>query len=330
MRDELFNMKRIFNFSSLLSIVAALPLAATAQTADFMELRNESTLARSFDLPTLGAPQILGTAAQRTSISWDLANEYVTDSTARESVVLDGESQTLRLRWRQGLGRNLEWGLELPWIFRGGGFLDEPIDRWHQFWGLPSGGREQAPPHQVRFQYRADGETLLDLQQGGNGIGDLRASGGWQLAPGWALRANLQLPTGDDASLEGGAWGAAGWLDAALPFRTGSRWSGYVSAGGSWHEPQGPLSSMQRSAVGLVGGGLGLRFAERWQLLGQWYAHTALYESTALTPFREALQAGLGLRYTLGAGTRIDLAFQEDPITQSSPDFALHLSVQML
>jgi hypothetical protein len=323
-------MKRLFNLLSLTLVSMGLSMPATAQLPAFPELRNEATLARAFDLPALGAPQILPAGAHSASVSWDLANEYLGHDTPGESLVVDGESQLLRLRWRQGLGSGLEWGLELPWVFRSGGVLDGPIESWHRFWGLPNGGREQAPQNRYRLEYRSDGQTLLDLQQGGNGIGDLHVSAGWQLAPRWALRANLQLPTGDADTLEGGAWGAAGWLEAALPFPTGSRWSGYVSAGGSGHEPQGPLASMQQHLVGLLGGGLGLRFTDRWQLLGQLYAHTALYEGSSLAPFGEALQAGLGLRYTLHSGARIDLGFQEDPITQSSPDFALHLSLALL
>jgi len=307
-----------------------LPSTALAQSDTFMELRNEASLARAFDLPSLGAPQVLAAGSRAWSLSWDLANEYTADSNARESVLLDGESQLLRLRWRQGLGRGLEWGLELPWVFRGGGFLDGPIESWHQLWGLPNGGREQTPQNRYRFQYAADGKTLLDVQDGGNGIGDLRVSAGWQLAPRWALRANLQTPTGDDSSLEGGAWGAAAWLETALPFAAGSRWTGFVSTGGSWHEPDGPLATLQHRLVGLAGGGLGLRLAERWQLMGQLYAHTSLYEGSSLAPLREALQASLGLRHTLHSGVRVELAFQEDPITQSSPDFALHLSLHLL
>lgn len=309
-------------------LLLALPWPALAATPeDFLGLRNEATLARSFELPALGRPQLLAAGESDLRLQWDLSNEYHRSSDADEAVLLDGETQMLRLSYRSAPAPRWEWGAELPLAIRGGGLLDSTIDGWHSVWGLPDGNRSQSPTGQYRYIYRRDGRRLLDLDEGGSELGDLRVSAGWQARPHLALRSEVQLPTGDADTLGGGNLGAALWLDAALPLGATSRWRSFGAAGISVNRSQGPLDELRNPVLGLAGAGLAWRASGQLELLAQLYGHSRLYHDAQLDPFRPGLQLALGARWKWSDSLRLDLAFQEDPVTASSPDFALHAAL---
>lgn len=301
-----------------------LPLAAPAQS---LPVYNQSALSRAFELPVLGRPLVLGPQADRFELRYDLTSEFHTSQDADEFVLLDGEAQRVTLAWRRGLGGGFEAGLELPMLHQGGGFMDGFIENWHDALALPDGGRPQAPRDRYLYQYQINGRTQFEARETGSDVGDVRANAGWQ-ATGWlALRGELKFATGEQARFSGGNEGGALWLDAALPFAAASRWSGYLAAGVSHNGRSDILPDQQQRTVPFGGVGLALRVLPRLSLLGQLYAHGALYDGSDLKPFREALQLALALRWRLRPDLAFDIGFQEDPITDSSPDFSLHLGL---
>jgi len=55
--------------------------------------------------------------------------------------LIDGETHTLDLNVARGVGTNAQIAVRVPLRWRGGGFLDGLIDKWHQVFGLPNGDR---------------------------------------------------------------------------------------------------------------------------------------------------------------------------------------------
>ena len=106
--------------------------------ADSLSTTNQSTLARSFALPAVGhsAP----VKSSRLTGSIDLTSEFVDKQEANEAILLDGETQRYALRFDQALGARADWSLEVPLLHTGGGFMDGPIENWHDLFGLPQGG----------------------------------------------------------------------------------------------------------------------------------------------------------------------------------------------
>ena len=303
---------------ALLAVV--LPLPAAAQ---FLPLFNQGALQRSAALPVLGATQVATAPGWQAAL--DLTTEYSTQMNATESVLQDGESARVALRYRAALAEDLEWNLEVPVLVLGGGFMDRLIEDWHGWFGLPNGGRELAPRDRYRYQYVRNGVTLLDVTDSGTHLGDVRAGLGWHSGAATVLRAELKLPTGDGAALAGGNAGLALWLDHALDFGAGSRWSGYLSAGGSAIDTPEVLAELQERAAGFGGLGLGYRVGRGFSIVSQLYVHSALFRDTALDSLKKpGLQFALGASWRLPSGTRVQLAFQEDPVVSSSPDFSLH------
>jgi hypothetical protein len=301
---------------------------ASAYAWDALPAKNEATLARSFALPALGQSQIYAPDEQAVQLSVDVINEYYADRNASESITLDGETTKLNLLYRRGLANDLELTVNLPFLIVGGGFMDQFMQDWHRTFGLPNGGRESAPNDRRLYQYTRSGTTQLNVGDNGGGFGDVELGAGWQAYPTLALRGMIKLPTGNQDRLTGGNLGGAAWLDWALPFAQGSSFDGFASGGVSVARRSDVLPSQQQTALAFGGAGLGYHVTDNLQVLGQLYAHTALYKDTDLDGLRKpGLQLTLGGSYRLAPDYQINLYFQEDPIVASSPDFSIHLGL---
>jgi len=309
--------------ASLLAVCAC----ATAQAGEFAPGGDGGTLARGFALPALGEATVLGRGRSETRLTLDFTNEYVQEGTcAVECVTLDGETARLRYTHRVGLGAGWDFALEVPVLDSGGGFLDGWIQDWHDWFGLPNGGRELAPDDRYRFRYERGGTVLLDETRGYSGLGDAQLTLGRRLGRRSVLRAMAKLPTGDERQLAGGTFGGALWLEH--PFALPARWAGYVALGVSANERGEALRDLQNTEVAFGGIGLLAPLSQYVRLSVQLQAHGRLYDDSDLTPLA---RAGLPLTVALsfGRGNRgsLDLGFQEDPSVNGSPDFAAFASL---
>lgn len=301
----------------------SLPAAANPFFGTF----NQGAFSRSFLLPALGEPELLAPGAERSAWTLDLTNDYHTASEGGESITLDGETTRLAWRYARG-GEDSEWSLELPLYHQGGGFMDSFIERWHGWFGLPNGGREQAPQDRYLFQVTRGATVVYRNTETGAALGDLRLSAGWQWTETIALRAAVQLPTGDEDLLAGGNAGLAAWADSALPFAQSSAWSGFASLGVTLAQRSEVLADLQKREALFGGFGLSYAWTPALSFTAQLYAHTPLYQDTDLGALkRPGLQAAFGGSYALSEKLLLRLGVQEDPVTTSSPDFSVHAAL---
>lgn len=306
------------------TLLAASPLL---QAEPAFAVRNEASLSRDTALPTLGDSRILATGARAWSTRLDWSNEYVSKQTARETLLIDGESERLRLGFRQGLAPGVEVGIELPLLFTGGGVLDGAIDGWHDAFGLPNGGRQLRAQDRYAVQYVKDGQTLIDLDHGSEGLGDIELSAGFALREDFAFRALAKLPTGRSRRLLGGNAGGALWFDYS-PLAAASRWFGHVSGGVSYNEQGHFLGAQQQQLVGLGGVGLGYRLLPALSLISQFNVQTPLHKGSTLKALDgPGGQLAFGGRIAVNPRLALDLGVQEDILLNSSPDFSIHLGL---
>jgi len=313
----------------LLGLALALPArSGPAVAGEFAPGNNGSTLARAFALPNLGDGAVLARARSETTWTYDVANEYVAEGAcAVECILLDGETSRLRLTHRRGLGDGWDMSFEVPLLDRGGGFLDGWIQDWHDFFGLPNGGRELAPDGRYRFQYTRQNVVLLDETGGGTGVGDSTITLGRRLGQRSALRGMAKLPTGDDDSFEGGVAGYALWLEhgAALAPRVDS----FIALGVSYSERGPALAQMQRREVVFGGVGLAIPVTNTVRLALQVQGHGRLFDGSGMTPLeRPGMPLSVGLQFRTSARGSFEIGFQEDPSVNGSPDFAAYLTLR--
>jgi len=294
-------------------------------------VQNEAALAQSFALPPLGAPQVLAPGQTQLRATLDWTNEFVVDSRGGESLSEDGETQRYALDLRRGFGSSagrFELGLTLPVLVMNGGVLDGIIQNYHHAFGFPNGGRQYAPKDRVLYRYTRNGQTLLNVDRSGFTIGDVALNGGWQVKPDLALRAMLKLPTGSSQHLSGGNTGGALWLDFDPRINPDSNWYGFMSLGGSYNATSNVLPQYQRHAVLLGGFGLGYHLTPAFALQAQFYGHSPLYKHTAEPALhRVGLQGAFGGRYIVSPHAALEAGFQEDLVTDSAPDFSIHLGL---
>jgi hypothetical protein len=312
--------------AGMTATLAAVALSTPAMAQAFVT-SNQGALARNFALPALGAGEVLATGASQPRMTLDLTNDYLLAAAGSEEILFDGESERLALQYRRGVGDGFEWGVEVPLLHVGGGFMDSFIENWHDWFGLPNGGRELAGRDRYEYRYRRHGATVFNFTQTGTSLGDVLLLGGWQWREGVALRAELKLPTGDEDQLTGGNPGGALWADAALPL--GDALDGFVSAGLSVNARANLLEGQQKLVVPIGGAGLTWHALNDLDLGVQVDAHGPLYSDSELDALtRPGVQLVFGGAWHRDT-TRLDVGVQEDIVTQSSPDFSIHLALTL-
>ena len=334
---------RSFHFKILLRSALGVVILLYPQILQAVDItpfytRNQSPLVQIFGLPAIGNASLLPDGKADARVIVDLANNYVDDSNPRESILLDGESTRLTLDFRYGIARGFECGVEIPYLFLNGGFLDGFIESYHSAFGFPQGGRDQAPRSRFLYRYQRDGLQRLKIDTSSAGLGDIRLNGGWQLHRGEnkperaaALRGSLKLPTGDSDQLHG-----SGSIDFSLWITAGDDWklaSGHLAlfgAAGIMALTEGKvLRDQQRNFVGF--GGLGVGWSPfRWIAFKiQTDAHTSLYQDSELREVNAAsAQLTVGGTLAFSDRTTLDIGVVEDIIVKTAPDVVFHFALR--
>ncbi|MDR3416620.1 MAG: DUF3187 family protein [Nevskia sp.] len=312
------------------ALLACVLLLSAAALADDPPVVQMGALARGFALPTLGRTDIVTENRWRLRVDLDDANEYASRSNSNESILIDGEATELSLNLRYGFAPRWEAGVFVPVLAQGGGALDQIIQNWHHLWGLPNGGREDAPDGRYLYQYSRNGQMLLNVSQGSVEMGDVQASAGYRIANGLAARAMIKLPTGDASHLAGnGAFGAAAWLDGGLPLTGFLHWlTLYGSLGYSGNMAGDILEQQQKHGLAFGAAGLGLRFTPGWDAKVQVYFHGAPYRDSQLAALDHiAAPLTVSTSYRVAPHYTVSLGFQEKANLFASPDFGVHLGL---
>ena len=250
--------------------------------------------------------------------------------------MLDGETDRATFIYRQGLGREMQISIVIPYIKHYGGELDSFINNWHDAFGMPEGGRDQVPNNQFHYFYSRDGQTRLDLQNSGSGMGDIRVQGAWQMrqsvSEASALEFSVKLPTGDSTNLYG-----SGAMDLAMWYKKedqqeffGLRGGSFYSLGALYLGKGGVLSDLSRQLVGFGGLGAGVYITDNLLFISQLDINTPFYFSDLVELGSHAMQLTLGGSIVLSKRGRINLGVAEDLVIDASPDVTFHVDVEWL
>lgn len=260
-----------------------------------------------------------------------VANNYVSELRGEEAVNLDGETLRFALELRYALSDNWDLQLELPWLDHSGGSLDSLIDNWHDFWGMPDGGRSDVPRDLLDIRYAGNG--AFSLQDDASGIGDATLSLGYQVYRDGgsvaSLVAGYKFATGDEDDFLGSGAG-----DAYLALRfSGDHLSNLPLR---WHGQLGYLRAGQSDLVGpaqerdLWFAGLSVDWiiAERWSLLAQVDGHAAPMDSGLTAPGEDAIMLTLGARWRFSRRWALEFSVVEDVQVETAPDVTFQASLR--
>jgi hypothetical protein len=317
-----------------LLLLAALPSHAQGRSSPTPQAQpfgvpNQSPLALALTPFTPAGAAMAPAGSSRLRLTTAYSSVFVRQSSSRASLYLDMELCYLALGYDYTPQRRLRLGLELPTVFYWGGFLDGFIEGYHRALGLPNGGREQVPQDQVRYQAASRSRTIISRDHSTQGVGDVRLKGAWLLwgAQGAALSllGQLSLPSGDpDKGL--GAGGAVPALGLAGEMNRG-RFSLNANAMYFHLGATSLLEPLEPDDVWAGSLSLGWAWSDTLTLRAQANGATALARDTGVEGLDNGmLQVLFGLQWVAAKGQLVSIAFAEDLIYYTSPDFTLSLS----
>lgn len=319
---------------AFLAAVLIAPMPSFADWFDPLPTFNQSPLVQIYGLPAPDAARVLRRGQRQARVSLEAANNFLSVASVNESLELDGETHRVSLVFKTATASG-EWGIEIPYLSHSSGFLDNFIDDWHQFFGLPRGGRENVPFDQLRFIYTRNGVERLHVTDASRGIGDIRLLAGWQ-QPGRgtadvALRASLKLPTGDAEQLHGsGAADFALWLTAACATGSCGETVAWNAHAGALLIGRGDvLSEQQRRLVAFGGAGVAYRPWQPTVFKAELRGHSSFYRDSSLKPLGvSSFQLILGGTLIVDKDVAVDIGVTEDIRGKTAPDVSLLLSIR--
>jgi len=311
------------------------PALASGPEAPF-PTANRSPLLLPAGLPDASSARVLPAGALALSSTLEIANTSLYEPSLCGdgcSLALDGETSRLALGARRGFGNGWEVSVTLPLLRHGGGDRDSAIERWHDVFGLPNGNRDSYPQDRLIYRYQPEngGVAVTDSV---TGIGDVQLGVARRLGERFALRGQLELPSGDAGDLTG-----SGGTDLALSLHyssngnaansyAGQRLYAHLSGGVLLREDGDLLPAEQESWVGFGSATVGWRAGEHWHLKVQLDAHSAAWDSPREALGEPSAQLVVGASAQLGTAWVIDLAFSEDIVVERSPDIVFQLGLR--
>ena len=264
-------------------------------------------------------------------VTWRMhwASHSVRERAGALELEFDGETRRHDLSLRAGLGQGVTVELNIPWISHDGGSLDNLIEGWHQFWGLPNGARDDQQDDTLRFAYSGPDGFLFDSDA--SGVGDVELGLAWELGTfdgaQVALFGQVKFDSGDPQDFTGtGDESYAAGLRATADRCVRDRLSCHAQLGYA-HVGQVDFDPQADEAGWFAGLSLAWALSDRWALVGQVDAQAVLFVSDPLDRNGTPIWGTLGLRWNPGSRWLIDASFSEDLAVGTAPDITFLLGV---
>lgn len=307
------------NFGLILLLCASQVLASPVG----LNTRDQNPIFQAYYLPSI---ELNSNQGWQVSHSIFLTSAFQNNQQGNEKLILDVENYRydFSIAYQQD-----KWRLSatVPFIFNEGGSFDGAIEEWHDFFGLPQGGRMSRPNNQLDIIYTRDGQTFFSQTQATNDIGDIAISLSYSLTNSKknlsAVSFAIDLPTGSEKSISGNETiDLALWLSQA--YRVSKLTNLYGLFGISLPGEGGQLEQLQKSAIWASQIGLEQQLYPDWSAILQFDAHTAFIEGSQLRALGHSFQVQIGLRVKqITKDHDIDLFFSEDILVGSAPDITV-------
>lgn len=291
-------------------------------------MRDQNPFALIYGLPHATAARLPTTSPQGWVFSLNGSNQLISHTSQDAELLVDLETWQLNLFYDYRLKENWLLRIQLPLITHGGGFMDGPIDRYHELTGLPRDIRPMFDDNQTQISYSENQQSLLEINQRQKGLGDISLQLGWQTDKSAAHALShwfsIKLPSGDSDKLTGsGGTDIALW--SALDYQlTTSSWF-YAQAGALYMSDGEVLQHRQNNWAGFATAGMAFETWPDIPLKAQFDMHSALYDSE-LKYLSETVQLTFGGSYRISPQQAIDFAITEDIQAGASPDVTFNIS----
>ena len=265
-----------------------------------------------------------------TSLSVDYTSIYIDETSQEWSALLDMEMTVVELSLTYGITSRLNITLAMPWISQNDGFLDGPLETYHDFFGFPNYGRENGPVDEFGYHISVDGEDWFDARSGGLHLGESVVSVKMQLTSAGhhqglssSLLAAVKIPTGDEDHGFG-----SGRFDQSLVLLNQYRISPfilYLNPGiVLLSDPETHGADIHVKDMMTLLAGIEYRVSETLSLMGQFNFVTSPFHHTGIEQMdQDSLELTLGFAVWVSHDMIFEFAFSED-LTRTAPDFTVH------
>ncbi|MCR8922509.1 DUF3187 family protein [Dasania sp. GY-MA-18] len=296
---------------------------------------NRNPLVQIHGLPDAQSAKLTRSGYWQGALSAESSNTFVAESREGEAIILDGETYRSTLNWKYGLAKGWELGLSLPVISQQAGGMDGFIEGWHDTFGLPDGDRVDYPKDQLRYAYQNGEQVLLDMQDNGEGLGDVSLSLAYQLAKNtrrsWAVRAGYKFATGNVDRLRGSD-AADSYISLHLSDRSLKEAYGinFHLSGGLLNLGDGEvLAQQQEDQVWFGSTTLSWAYSESLSFKTQLDFHSAFYDSALKQIGDDSVQLLLGASVKVTDKLFFDFAISEDIAVETAPDVVFMFALRM-
>jgi len=326
-------MNSIFKFTFLIIIILMPFFSAKASEIRAFHNINQLPFKQIYGLPSLDNSPLTEAGQFRTSLISNISNTY--DISAGTHDIIETDAETLRtcLIVSYAVRNNWQLGIEVPYVRHSGGFLDDFIYDWHDFFGMPQNSRDENNGEQLAVDYFSTTGVSFALSGSGGGIGDIRISSTNTLP--WKNRAlifstELKLPSGDFDKLTG-----SGGLDISAGLTLNDPYSlkeynitvfGGL-AGVYMDDIDGNMAAIQNNFALAGRAGIGWQASRLIQLKLQVDAQTPLYDSDIKELGDPSLQLVMGGAINFSDNAYLDISFAEDINTSTAADMAFQLAL---
>lgn len=262
-------------------------------------------------------------------LTYNATNTLNSQSNASESIFFDYESHELNFSLNYGISPGWSASINVPFIYYGGGFLDNAIDSWHRTFGLPQASRPNVADNNFHLRYLDNSSPIVDIDNSSSGLADSQFGISKQLLSAPVNKASLSLiidlPTGDHQQLTG-SLKTDYILQVASQHRLDNAWSldtnlALIMPGDS------NLNGIRvANIVWYAQTGIEWRAHPAFDLRIQLNGHSAFYPDSELKLLGSNYLGVFGMRLHLDACTDFDFAFNEDLKVGASPDISFIFS----
>jgi len=322
---------------NLLIPIVALVLLLPFYSAEAAEVRafyniNQLPFKQIFGLPSLDNSPLTEAGKWRLNFIANLSNTYEVTTEASEQIVTDVETFRGSLIVSYAPWDNWQLSVEVPYISHNGGFLDDFIYEWHDFFSMPQNGRSKDNSDELQISYLSDSGSSFEMDNSRSGFGDIRINGAYTRP--WKNRAlifstEMKFPTGDYDKLTGsGGYDFSLGLTLNDPTSLGkyriTLYGGLATI--FLGDIDGDLASEQNNFAVTGRVGIGWQATRLIQLKLQLDGLSSLYDNDLEEMHDPSLQVVMGTSLTFTDDMYLDISVAEDLDTTTAPDVAFQLA----
>jgi len=321
-------VKTFFRVFAFLALIFLSPFSPAVAFEGPLQVRNLYPIFLHLDQPYLEE------AKMKNSLSFSLSHSstYTVQSSGRWLINLDMEVTEFNIRYKRIIKDFFEFNVDVPVLIIGGGFLDEPLEDFHDFFNTNDYGRSDRPHNSFLYEVRRDGALII---QGKSGVrlGDIRLAVKKSLleTDGMTLSAggNVEIPVSN--SKKGFSNGNLdGSVFVLLDLGIGDRIMTYWNFGAVFTGDVDGHQTLDVDDFIYGGGGIEAAVGKGFTLLVQVLGQTSSYPTTDLsTVDDDAYMLSFGSRYQNKRGI-VELSLTEDLNTAGNPDFIFNFSCKIL